>query len=153
MFDEYHHGYGGREGIVSLIGPSARLGLLQLGMAFLLLLFAAGRRFGNPIYLREGARFRSEYLGSMSSLLRRAKALGVARDELDRKFAGDVCKLLGLPPDAGAQTISSAMESRRPDRVAELASLLHSDSAVDEKSLIALQARRNQLRKELTNSR
>jgi len=136
---------------MSLIGTSARLGILQLGMAFVLMLFAVSRRFGKPIYLREGARYRSEYLSSMSSLLRKARALDVVRRELDRKFREDMCHWLGLAPDAGADAILSAAELRRPDRVAELGALLRGESAADEKSVLALQSRRDNLRKELMN--
>lgn len=149
MFDEYHHGYGESPGIMSLIGPEARLGLAQLGMAFLLLLFAVSRRFGRPILLRENVRFRSEYLSSMALLLRKASALDLVVRETDRKFRADICRWLGLPPDASRETITAAVEERRPDKVREITSLLESAPS-DEKSVMALQARRIQLRKELT---
>ncbi len=150
-FDEFHHGYGRTPGIMSLIGTSARLGILQLCMAFLLLVFAVSRRFGKPIYLREGARYRSEYLSSMSSLLRKAHAVDVVRRELDRKFKEDLCHWLGLPPDAAIAAILSAAETKRPDKAAELRTLIGGESASDEKSVLTLQAKRDQLRKELMN--
>jgi hypothetical protein len=150
-FDEYHHGYGRTPGIMSLIGTSARLGILQLCMAFLLLVFAVSRRFGKPIYLREGARYRSEYLSSMSSLLMKARALDVVRRELDRKFREDLCHWLGLPPDAGADSILSAAELKMPGKVSDMRTLIRGEHATDEKSVLVLQAKRDQLRRELMN--
>lgn len=148
-FDEYHHGYGRRKGIMSLIDRWGRLGLLQLGVAFVLLILAVSRRFGRPIHLREGIRVRSEYLTSMSSLLRRANAVDAVRKSLDGKFISDVCRWLGLPPNSDIPVILEKARYQCPEKVADLEALLRSDSSTDEKSLLILQARRNQLRKEL----
>lgn len=148
-FDEYHQGYGRRRGIMSLIDRWARLGLLQLGMAFVLLIFAVSRRFGRPIYLREGIRVRSEYLSSMSSLLRRANAIDAARKTLNGKFISDVCRWLGLPPNSDVTVILERARHHCPEKVADLEAVLRSDFSTDEKSLLILQVRRNRLRKEL----
>src|SRR5205807_8532164 len=87
FFDEYHHGYGAERGILSLLAPIARLGLAQLAVAGLLLLYTVSRRFGR-LLPEEGRvrRSRSEYLGSMASLLPRARAVGLAVSQVRRQF-------------------------------------------------------------------
>lgn len=148
-FDEYHQGYGRRKGVMSLIDRWARLGLLQLGVAFVLLILAVSRRFGKPIYLREGIRVRSEYLTSMSSLLRSANAVDAARKTLDGKFISDVCRWLGLPPNSDMTVILERARHQCPEKVADLEALLRSKPSTDEKSLLILQIHRDRLRKEL----
>ena len=149
IFDEYHHGYGRSPGITSLIETPARLGLAQIGLAFILMAFAVSRRFGNPIPLREGERQRSEYLTSMSSLLRRAHAFRAVRSELERKFMEDAATALGLPSAAGRNDILEAAVRRRPDKADALRSLLSGPPEADESALLALAARWHQMRKEL----
>ena len=157
-FDEYHHGYGAYAGIMSLIGTPARLGLAQIAMAFVLLVFAVSRRFGRPIPLREGGRPRNEYLSSMSALLRRAHAIEVVRLELERKFMEDMASALGLRPTDEPERFLEAVASRRPDKVQELRRLLTEaptvpQSGAREASLLTLEARRHQIRKELKRVR
>lgn len=153
-FDEYHHGYGETEGITSLIGRPAKLGLAQVLFAFILLVFAASRRFGRPIPLQEGGRQRSEYLASMASLLRRARATRAVKVELERRFLEDVCQAMGLPPTAEPDLVLRAARRRRPDKADELRRLISMpsaspDEAFDELSLLALEAQRHKMRKEL----
>lgn len=152
-FDEYHQGYGRAPGITSLLGLPARLGLAQMAMAFLLLVFAVSRRFGRPIPLRESARQRSEYISSMSSLLRRARAGKLVRLELGRKFREDAAVLLGLPPTAEDEAILEAAMRRRPEKSEALRELLTAasrlDADMDEGTLLALTGRWHDMRKEL----
>ena len=156
-FDEYHQGYGREPGIWSLIGTPARLGLAQLAMAFVLLVFAAGRRLGRPIPLREGFRQRNEYLTSMSSLLRRGRALGLVKSELRRRFMEDAAHALGLPPRADAESVIAEAERRHHPSAGELRRLMvdsWSDAGdTDESALLALAWRWHAMRKELTKTR
>ncbi len=153
-FDEYHNGYGRAPGITSLIGGPAKIGLMQLFMAFILLVLAVSRRFGRPVYLSEGARQRSEYLSSMSSLLRKAHAVKVVNTELERKFLQDVAGSLGLPVNADREAILEVCTRRRPDKASELRQLIFvSDDRLDDNTLMALTIRRNHLRKELIKPR
>lgn len=151
-FDEYHQGYGRGKGIASLITFPAKLGLAQIAMAFLLLVFAVSRRFGTPIPLRESARQRSEYLSSMSSLLRRGRATRLVRSELGQRFKQDVARSLGLPPSAEPEAILEAATRNRPDKaeaLRELLNLVSSQNDIDEGALLALTARWHDMRKEL----
>ncbi|HUV05841.1 MAG TPA: hypothetical protein VMX94_12125 [Armatimonadota bacterium] len=149
-FSEYHHGYGRAPGIWSLFDTPTRLGIAQVGLAFLLLLFAVSRRFGAPVPLREGVRQRSEYLSSMASLLRRAHATDAARRELERKFREDIACALGLPSDADASSIVEAAGRTHSDQAERLRRLLADTSGgANEGELLALADRWYQMRKEI----
>lgn len=152
-FDEFHHGYGKKLGIWSLVDTPARLGLAQIGIAFLLLIFAVSIRFGRPLPLREGFRQRNEYLTSMSSLLRRAHALGVVKSELRRKFMADAAVALGLSPRAAPDIIMEAANMRKLPNTEELRRLLIDSWSQEEKSdetaILALAVRWYRMRKEL----
>jgi len=156
-FDEYHQGYGAGKSIVSLIGSPAKLGLGQLGLAFLVLVLAVSRRFGQPVLLREGARQRSEYLSSMSSLLRKGHAVDLVRAELGSRFLQEAAAALGLPPNAGAEAIMAAATKRRPDKAQALRRLVDGATGAcgraDEASLLALAGEWHQMRKELAKTR
>lgn len=157
-FDEFHHGYGRAPGLMSLIGTSAKIGLAQILFGFILLVFAVSRRFGRPIPLREGTRERSEYLSSMASLLKRAHATGIVRQELERKFLEDIAVVLGLPPIAEPDIILSTAISKRPDISDELYKLLaHTsaapDEALDETEILLTAAKWDKMRKELMKKR
>ncbi|MHB0997870.1 MAG: DUF4350 domain-containing protein [Armatimonadota bacterium] len=157
-FDEFHHGYGRAPGLMSLIGTSARIGLAQILMAFLLLIFAVSRRFGRPVPLREGGRQRNEYLTSMASLLKRAHATNIVKQEIERKYLEDIALILGLPPVAEPDLILSAAIEKRPDMAQELHKLLGErssspDEAFDESVLLSLAVKWHKLRKELMNKR
>ncbi|MHB0913120.1 MAG: DUF4350 domain-containing protein [Armatimonadota bacterium] len=150
-FDEYHHGYGVGEGVMSLIGRPAKYGIAQLLAAFLVLFLAVAPRFGKPVPLAEGGRQRSEYLGSLSSLFARAKATDVVKDELTRKFREDVARSLGVRPSAEAEEVLAAVESARPEMADRFARLVSEGG--DESALVALEHRRRDFRKELMSKR
>lgn len=153
-FDEYHHGYGEGEGILSLIDMPAKLGLLQIGVAFLLLVFSASRRFGRPIPLMEGARQRGEYLGSMASLLRKAHATDLVREELGKRFLADIALAVGVAPGSSAEAILSAAQVRHPEKTGVLKELLEAatseGSLRSEAEILAIAGRWHRMREELT---
>ena len=150
-FDEFHQGYGSHSGgLLSLIGVPAKLGLLQLFAAFILLVFAGSRRFGRPVPLREGVRTRNEYLRSMSMLIRKARATSAVRVQLERHFLDEIARMIGLPPNADEANIEDAMKVRRPDKVEKFRKLLSASHASEsESSLFALEIERSKFRKEL----
>lgn len=156
IFDEYHHGYNEQGGILSLLGAPAKLGLGQLAVAFLLLILAVSRRFGRPVFLTEGARHRSEYLSSMSSLLRRAHAEELIRRELGGKFRRDAAAALGLPQNAAPEAIVEAAARQRPEHVEAVRELVNATGArteLGEAGIMTLAKRWHKMRKELTRTR
>ena len=116
LFDEYHHGYEETRGVLSLLAPIARGGLAQLVVAWVLLRYAVSRRFGGRVP-DEGRvrRSRSEYLGSMASLLRRARAADLAAAQMRRQFLHEITLALGLPRDAEPGVVITAAGARGVD--------------------------------------
>jgi hypothetical protein len=102
--------------VLSLLAPIARLGLAQLAVAWLLLVYTVSRRFGGRVP-DEGRvrRSRSEYLGSMASLLRRARAVDLAISQVRRQFLSDTHRALGLPRDAEQAALLAAAATRGVD--------------------------------------
>ncbi len=114
--DEFHHGYSQSDGILSLIDTPAKIALLQLVIAFLVLVLATSRRFGRAVPLQERTRQRGEYLGSMSSILQKSKATSIAREVLGKQFLTDIAKAVGLPSNAGVETIVDTVSRKYPHK-------------------------------------
>lgn len=113
LFDEYHHGYGERRSLLSLLPPTAKLGLLQIGIAVGMLLFSLGKRFGAPVAGAEGRRVRGEYISAMSLLLRRAGASDLVLGRLEERFRRDVARATGLRPSADEEEVARVAEAVR----------------------------------------
>jgi len=155
VFDEYHHGYQEDSGIMSLFKLPAKVGLGQIVLAFILLVFALSRRMGRPIPLVENKRTRSEYLGSMSSIFAKANAVDAAKSELDRQFLADLSRFFHLPASASSQMIIKAAADQHLTNYEELVALVRSTSqpVTDPHALLLLARRRYQLRKELVKQK
>jgi len=122
-FDEYHHGFG--EGVVwGLLPLPVKVMLAQLLLAFLVLAYARSRRFGRIIPLGSGPRERSEFLGTMTALLRKG---GATRLALRTAHDGAVHRLrqqLGLPAEADGEEIARAAARVNPESRGKLKSAL-----------------------------
>ncbi|MCE5315539.1 MAG: DUF4350 domain-containing protein [Armatimonadota bacterium] len=153
-FDEFHHGYAERKGIMSLIDTPARLGLALILLAFLLLVFAASRRFGRPVPLIEQTRQRGEYLSSMASLLRKAQATDIVRDELGRRFLADIATAVGVAPGSHVDIILSAAQKRYPEKMNELTELCEAavsgENIKGEAAIFAMARRWHKMRQEFS---
>jgi hypothetical protein len=133
-FDEYHHGYGQQRGVLSLLAPIAKVGLAQLGIAWLLLSYAVSRRFGGRVPDEDRVRrSRSEYLGGMASLLARARAVDLAVAQVRRQFLSDAVRALGLPRDVERPVLIQAAAGRGvdPERLRSL--LERADKIIEER--------------------
>jgi hypothetical protein len=109
--------------VVSLLAPVARLGLAQLVIAWLLLTYTVSRRFGGKVPDEDQVRrSRSEYLGSMASLLHRARAVDLAMKQVRRQFMHDATQALGLPRDTSQRALLAAAATRgvEPERLRSL---------------------------------
>lgn len=112
LFDEYHHGYGARETLWTIAPTPVKLGLIQLTVALLLLVFSLSRRLTAPVPLPGQERARAEYLTSMATLLQRAGATGAALGQAHEAFRAQACSRLGLPAGAGTAAIVAAVRPR-----------------------------------------
>ncbi|MBN1458777.1 MAG: DUF4350 domain-containing protein [Armatimonadetes bacterium] len=76
-FDEYHHGYA--ENVAWAFMPRVvKLGLAQIVLGLLVVVFARSRRLGPVVPLERGGRQRSEFLGTMTTVLRKGHATRLA---------------------------------------------------------------------------
>jgi hypothetical protein len=77
VFDEYHHGYG-RNAAWQSIPLLAKLAIGQLLLALMLVMLAKSKRLGPVVPLAGGGRQRSEFLGTMTTVLHRGRATRLA---------------------------------------------------------------------------
>ena len=106
-FDEYHHGYAEHAGWRMTPLP-LKLAAAQLLLGMLIVIYARSRRFGSPIPLDRGRRERSEYLGTMTSLLQKGHATRLAVRACYDSAVARLRLELGLPHDAGSAEVSRA---------------------------------------------
>ncbi len=115
IFDEYHQGYGADMMVWNLAPPLVKLGLGQLALALLLLLFTIAWRFG-PSRLPDDERFprsRAEYLTAMAALLEHARATHVVRERLSVLLRRDLGRRLNVPPHAPLERFTAANAQRQ----------------------------------------
>jgi len=77
FFDEYHNGYG-ENALWAFVALPLKVALGQALLALLLVMYTASRRFGAVVPLERGRRQRSEFLGTMTALLRKGQATRLA---------------------------------------------------------------------------
>ncbi len=130
FFDEYHHGYG--ENLAwALVPRPVRWALGQLLLAFAILVYARGRRFGRVVPLLRESRERSEFLGTMTALLRKGEATRLALRTAHEAALHRLRRQLGLPEEAGVAEVAQA--ARRLDEKGALrlqAALEHTQAAL-----------------------
>ncbi len=107
VFDEYHHGYG--ENVAWALTPTwARWALAQFALAFLLLVYASSRRFGRIVPLLPETRERSEFLTTMTALLRKGEASRLAVRTAYEAALRRLRRELGLPDGADLEEVGRA---------------------------------------------
>jgi hypothetical protein len=137
FFDEYHNGYG-ENALWTLVPLPVKLALAQALLAILVVMYGASRRFGAVVPLDRGRRQRSEFLGTMTALLRKGQAtrlaLRTARDAATRQLRVE----FGLRPEAGASELVQAASRVRSDRSEKLgAALRQCDQALQSRATLS----------------
>ena len=105
-FDEYHHGYGttgrwvGGGGILGYFkGTPVPWMLGQTILIGVLVIFTQGRRFGRPLPLRRERRTTNlEFVTSMATITRLARATGLAMQNIYSEFRRTLCRYCNMPP-------------------------------------------------------
>ncbi len=136
-FDEYHQGFG--ENVTwALLPLPVKLALGQLLLAFGILVYARGRRFGRIVPLQETSRQRSEFLGTMTALLRRGEATHLAVRTAYEAVLRRQRRKLGLPEGAEAEEVGQAARRLDAKRAARLeAALQHAREALTRRAHLA----------------
>src|SRR5262249_12979901 len=118
-FDEYHHGYGSQ----GLIGSGGLLGyfkgtpvlwmILQAMAITLLFIYTRGRRFGRPLPLRRERRTTNlEFVSSMATITRLARASGLAMENIYSEFRRRLCRYAGAGREIDGPRLAKEVASR-----------------------------------------
>ena len=119
LFDERHQGYGeDRESLERLAGALSETGLglvlAQAALAALLLLWAAGRRFGAPLPPpRLHRRAAVESAGALGRAYRDAGAAGLAAETLAAGARRRAAPRVGLPPTLPPEEFGARLRASR----------------------------------------
>jgi hypothetical protein len=128
-FDEFHHGYGSHatsEGVLAYFRGTPVPWLFWQGVLIAAVAtYTFGRRFARPLPLRRERRTTNlEFVSSMATITRLARATDLAMQNVYWDFRKRLCRYSGLPSNAeSAQLAASAARRARLDE-AELARLL-----------------------------
>jgi Domain of unknown function (DUF4350) len=128
-FDEFHHGYGSHatsEGVLAYFRGTPVPWLFWQGVLIAAVAtYTFGRRFARPLPLRRERRTTNlEFVSSMATITRLARATDLAMQNVYWDFRKRLCRYSGLPSNAeSAQLAARAARRARLDE-AELARLL-----------------------------
>jgi hypothetical protein len=117
LFDEYHHGFYEPPSLLGTIASTAwgwgLLYALGIGTIYLLL---TGRRFGQPVPLREETRRRSsaEYIESMADLLQRGGKRGFVLRHYHSSLKRRLARPYGISPHLDDDTFVRELARYRP---------------------------------------
>ena len=130
----------GEEGLLDLVDPRVELAVVQLAIAFAVLVLWRSRRLGRPVLEPQPVQLAgSELVVAVGELMQRAKgreqAAWVLREDLRRWLAERV----GLPPTTPADVVAEAVAVRSPDlTVEEVLGVLAGGRPANEDGLVAL---------------
>ena len=127
-FDEYHQGLGGGAGrgaFAFFAGTPVLWMFAQAGAVALALLWSRGRRFARPLPAPHvDRRSKLEFVASMAELQQRARAHGLAVENVYARTRRALARYAGLAPDAPHEEIAARVAARTGRDAAQLEALL-----------------------------
>ncbi|HYL99157.1 MAG TPA: hypothetical protein VEZ90_09400, partial [Blastocatellia bacterium] len=131
-FDEYHHGYdssgvGGEKGLLGYFrGTPVPWLAAQAGLILVVFVYTQGRRFGRPLPLKRERRTTNlEFVASMATITRLARATDLAMQNVYGEFRRRLCRYSGLPPRVDSARLATAVGRRSGLNERDLHKLLH----------------------------
>ena len=118
-FDEYHHGYG-RNLLRAALPLPVKLGLAQILLGVLLVVYARSRRLGRAVPLDRGHRQRAEFLSTMTAVLQRGRATRLAVRSAREAAVRSLQAKLGLPIDVDRAALTLAVGRLNPEAAEKL---------------------------------
>lgn len=115
FFDEYHHGYHSQGNALMnyFRGTPVPWMFGQLLLVALFIAYSYGKRFARPLPASAADRHSPlEFVGSMANLQQSAAARDLALENIYPRFRSRLCRSLGLPASATAQTIIARLKGR-----------------------------------------
>lgn len=139
----------GEAGLGELVPDPVRFALVQLLVAFLVVVAWRARRLGAPVREPQPVQVAgSELVTAVGNLLQqtgsRGQAARLLRDDLRR----DLADRLGLPADSPPDAVAAAVARRTGRRPDELTALLTRGEPADEAELVALAAELERARRD-----
>ena len=146
-------GDGGRS-LSDLVSPRVKLALLQLAIAFGLVVLWRARRLGRPVVEVQPVQIAgSELVAAVGNLLQRARgrphAAALLRDDLRRTLAERV----GLPPDTPPERVADAVAARTTIPADRVRTAIAGPAPATEEDLVLLAQTVEAIRQEVTSAR
>lgn len=144
---------GGSKSLTDLIPARVKLALLQLAIAFLVVVVWRARRLGRPVVEHQPVELAaSELVVAVGNLMQRARgreqAAGILRTDLRRTLS----ERLGLPHDLVAEHVADAAAARAGIAPERLRHALMGPPPRDEQELVALAQSLESIRQEVTSA-
>lgn len=157
LFDEYHHGdISSGNTIWDALGLPAQSAIAQFVLAALIMAIVLVPRFGTPRPVQSKEhRNTGEYVSSLASLYRGARATAPALELIYRQFLRDLCHRLSVPTDLSLAALADAAGRRSHVNAGDLKKLLGrcerciETQSVTENELLDLVRHMERFRKEL----
>lgn len=144
---------GGRKSLIDLIAPRVKLALLQLAIAFLILVLWRARRLGRPVVEHQPVELAgSELVVAVGNLMQRAKGREQAATILRADLRRNLAERLGLPPDLPAEQLADVAAARAGIASDQLRAVLIGPIPRDERELVALAQSIESIRQEVTRA-
>ncbi|MGH9268469.1 MAG: DUF4350 domain-containing protein, partial [Acidimicrobiales bacterium] len=145
---------GGRETLRDLVRSSIKWGLVQLGVAFVLLALWRARRMGRPVAEPQPVPVAgSDLVVAVGHLLQLARNLDQAAAMLRADLRRTLCDRLGLPAEAPAEALAAAASAHSAVLSARLAHTLSDRAVPDEGALVDLAQSVEAARREVVDVR
>ncbi len=126
----------GRTGLLGLVGPRVRLALVELALAFVVLVLWRARRLGHPVPETQPVQIEGcELVRAVGALLRRAHRPEAAAAVLRAGLRQDLAGRLGLDPSAPVTAASALLASSGHDLPAPVVALALGDQTAQDQAL------------------
>jgi len=144
----------GNRSLTDLVSPRVKLALLQLAIAFAIVVLWRARRLGRPVLETQPVHIAgSELVAAVGSLLQRARgrphAAALLRDDLRRTLTDR----LGLPPETPPSRVADAAAARTGIAGDRVRAALEEPSPATEEDLVVLAQTVEAIRQEVTRAR
>jgi hypothetical protein len=144
----------GERSLTDLIDPRIKLALLQLAIAFLIVVLWRARRLGRPVAEAQPVQIEgSELVAATGHLLQRARgrprAAELLRDDLRRTLS----ERLGLPADAPPERVAEAAAARTTMSAERVLAALAGPSPASDDDLVLIARTVEAIREEVTSAR
>jgi len=147
-------GSGAQSSVLAILNPRLKWALIELVVAFGVLVWWRGRRFGRAITESSPVKLAgSELVSAAGELMARSGNRDAAAQQLRDAAIARIGTALGLGPRAGVEVVTAALEARLGLPTAGTLATLRSAPVVDDSELVRLAQALAELDQEVTRGR